>query len=61
LPPPPRRAKTLRKLEHLLTSGPAQSATLRFQRVSLLALALLVAVHLAGFAIITTQIESRYA
>jgi hypothetical protein len=45
----------------MLTSGPAQSATLRFQRVTWLALLLMVIVHIAGYAVVTTQIESRYA
>ncbi|GBF95600.1 hypothetical protein Rsub_08582 [Raphidocelis subcapitata] len=56
-----RRAKTLRKLERLLTGTAAQSATTRFRRTTILAMLALVAVHVAGFAIVTTQIESRYS
>jgi hypothetical protein len=45
----------------LLTSAAAQSATLRFRRTTVAATLALVLVHVAGFAIMTTQTESRYS
>jgi len=56
-----RRAKILKKLERLLTSGAAQSSTIRFKRGIWVSMLLLIAIHVAGFAIVTTQIESRYS
>lgn len=56
-----RRAKILRKLARLMTGPAAQSATLRYKSVTWIVIAALVGVHILGFAIVTTQIESRYS
>jgi hypothetical protein len=57
----PRRAKRLKKLTRLFTSTTAQSATTRFRQRTWLITFIILGAHLAAFAVLVTQIESRYA
>jgi hypothetical protein len=64
LPPPhfplPSRAKRLKKLSRMLTSSGAQSATLRFKSQTWLVVGVLLAAHVMGYAVLSTQIQSRF-
>ena len=44
----------------MLASSAAQSATLRFKRQTWAVVALLLVAHVIGFAVLTTQVETRY-
>ncbi|KIY97575.1 hypothetical protein MNEG_10388 [Monoraphidium neglectum] len=56
-----RRSKILRKLRRLLTGTTAQSASIRFRTHTWAVILLALTVHVVGFAVISTQIQSRYA
>jgi hypothetical protein len=58
-----RRAKRLRKLSRMLTSSIAQSATntCQWKRHTLYLLAIIVAAHIACFAVVSTQLYARHA
>jgi hypothetical protein len=60
-PPAPSRAKRLKKLNRMLTSSGAQSATARFKRQTWLVIGVLLAAHIMGYAVLSTQIQSRFA
>jgi hypothetical protein len=55
-----RRAKRLKKLARMLTCSAAQSATLRFKRYTWLMLGLILATHIVGYAVISTEISGRF-
>lgn len=50
----------LRKLRRMLTAPTAQSATTRFRWGALAVVVVLLAMHIVGFILITTQIAGRY-
>jgi hypothetical protein len=45
----------------MLTSSTAQSATIRFRQRTWLLTFVILAAHLAAFAVLVTQIQDRYA
>jgi hypothetical protein len=58
---PNSRAKRLKKLSRLFTCSTAQSATLRLRQRTWLLTCVILGAHLTAFAVLVTQIESRYA
>lgn len=56
-----RRAKRLKKLKRMLTSSSTQVASTRLTNRTWMVLGLLVGIHIAGYAIISTQVQTRFA
>jgi hypothetical protein len=61
LSPTRRRVKRLKKVSRMLASSFAQAATLSWKQRTLYLLAVILAAHVACFAVIVTQVESRHA
>ncbi|GBF97004.1 hypothetical protein Rsub_09801 [Raphidocelis subcapitata] len=55
-----RRAKRLKKLNRMMTSSAAQSATTRFKRQTWAVIAIILGAHVTGYAVLSTQIEKRF-
>jgi hypothetical protein len=55
-----RRAKRLKKLNHMMQSSAAQMATNNWRRRTLGLLAVIVVAHIVCFAVLNTQIDRRY-
>ncbi|KAI8467685.1 MAG: hypothetical protein J3K34DRAFT_523567 [Monoraphidium minutum] len=55
-----RRAKRLKKLNRMMTSSAAQSSTLRFKRQTWFIIGIILAAHVMGYAILSTQIKLRF-
>lgn len=56
-----RRAKRLKKLNRMVQSSAAQQATTTWRRHTLVLLGIILLAHIVCFAVLTTQIDKRYA
>jgi hypothetical protein len=56
-----RRAKRLKKLNHMVQSSAAQKATSAWKFRTLALLLVVLAAHVASFVVLTTQVENRCA